>query len=1191
MNLCPTEADLQGLLTDGLPGDVRTVVERHIEACPACQRQLDVLTQAGELKLATSHSIIDRGPAFLERLQAHYPATLLGSASGQHGALHFPGPPTDVAPLGQVGDFDILAEVGSGSFGWVFRSRERSLDRIVALKILKPEMTARPEAIVRFEREARKASLKHDHIVSVHRFEKPVGFPPYLVMEYVEGETLEAKLKRETRLTPDEAANITRQIALGLAAAHAIGLVHRDIKPANILLESKDEGGRIKDEGTQSQLPDSSFIPPPSSFSRVKISDFGLARDITDESMAVTGAGELAGTAPYMSPEHFRAPEAVDGRSDVFSLGVVLYQLLTGKLPFKGSFLQIRSGILEDEPTAPRRLQDRIPVDLETIALCCLEKDPQRRYATAQAVAEDLRRFQSGEPILCRPTGRVERAVKWIYRKPAQAGLVGLGTLAALAVGVLIVVQIFYAQLQAANASLGKTQDDLLHTNRNLSSEQAAVGRLSYVADMNLAHQAWQSDNFGLLEQYLAAYEQSDLRGFEWHYLRWLAGTDVRRIGPTDPVTAMTFDQSGRFLALAVAGPTGCELQVWTPPSPDKPRGEMLQSMGIPHENIKDIAFHPTNTDWLFTSDRAGYIGLWDLKKKEKINTIAGNGPFALSPNGQSLAYVRLDGRIQRWSLSTRGDIGAPFTFADIKPPESSAGIRVPPGSKPGDPDKGRFVGSEKPGKPVGRGPKEASSGVEQLAFSHDGQRLAAVGGHYGVGGVLAVWDIKSGNRIDVKEARHDDLVTSVAFSADSIAAVGYDHALRVWDAKAGTLRFRRFAHKLEVLSVAFNAKGDRLTTAGWDQTVKIWNARTGEEVGNLRGSRGIVVQVLFAPVANASDQEHIVSRNEFGELRWYDADEEQAARVVRLNEPAQAVAFSRTGRYLAALGRNVQVLVQDLVKPEVRYDLTAPTAGPRGLFSEDETTLFMGGADGAVKSWRFAADKHTALVRNSATLTSKRLLARSDDDHWSISPALAPLGKLTPFGPVPTHDVSALAVDDAGALLAFANADRTGIVVRRQDTLTEKTLPFPTTANRTVTALAFSPDGHYLAVAAGNRANTGERDNAIFLFDVRAGALRHHLTGHLCFVSCLAFSPDGKRLASGSEDWTVKIWDIECGRATLTLGGHTGRIRDLAFSPDGSWLASADEDATVRLWPTVRNDAAKRWPEREQPSKLIRGQ
>jgi WD40 repeat protein/serine/threonine protein kinase len=1183
MKQCPSENELHELLADSLPADMRTSVEGHIEACAACQRHLDALTQAGELRLAMSHATHEGRPAFLERLQLEYPATLLATSPKTNGTLHFPGPASERAPLGQIGDFEILEELGSGSFGWVFRARERSLNRIVALKVLKPEMTARPDALVRFEREARKASLKHDHVVSVYRFEKPPGFPPYLVMEFVEGETLEARLQCDGKLTPEAAAAIARQIALGLAAAHERGMVHRDIKPANILLD------KITD--------------------RAKISDFGLARDIANDSMAVTGAGELAGTAPYMSPEHFRAPETVDGRSDVFSLGIVLYQMLTSQLPFKGSFLQIRSAILEEEPASPRRLRDSIPVDLETITLACLEKDPQTRYATAQALAEDLRRFQSGEPVLCRPAGRIERTLKWMYRKPAQAALVGVASVAVLILAVLVAGLFVNAQLEAANKELAKTKDDLQGKNTELSNakdalveEKERVNRLKYIADINLAHQAWQNDDFRLLEQYLANYEKSPLRGFEWHYLRWLANTDDRRIGPNDAVTAVAFDPLGKHLAMGVwiEKDEKSQIQVWTTPSKTNPRGELLHTLVGPNHFVTDIAFHRSGKT-LIASDRQGTICLWDLKKAQMVSTIPGNAPFAVSPDGQLLAFVRPDRAVQRWSLVTHKEIGAPLHFMDLKDAGNSSKLQRT-GPRSPDLDKGKLKGSkgEELPKSRGSGAKEESSAIEQLAFSFDGKRLAAVGGHYTIGGVIAVWDLKTDQRLSFDNAQKDDLrdlLAAVAFSrdGDSIAAVGYDHALRVWDAKTGKLRFRRLAHKLEVLTVAFDSTGDLLATAGWDQTVRIWNARTGEELGSLRGNRGLVQQVAFCPSTNEEGRDHLVARNSLGELRWWDAKQEQTARLTHHDEPVHALAFSPRGRYVAAFGRNSQVLIQELVKPYQRYELPLAIPGSRGLFSHDENSLFLAGKDDTLQIWPFAKGGDAIDVPKTAHLSGPRFVARIEN-QWFASTAYPSAQEsfqnLIPFGPDPKFtnperqggDNLIIAVDAAGERLAFVRKG-SAIVIRRRHkqtgAVTEMTLKSDalTLVSQTVNALAFSLDGRYLAA--------GNQDNAILLWDTESGKLRHHLTGHLCFVSCVAFSPDGRRLVSGSEDWTVKIWDVDVGRATLTLTGHKGRIRDLAFSPDGQYLASSSEDATLRIWPGVLDTAKDRWEHRDPSVKL----
>jgi WD40 repeat protein len=1127
MKLCPTDDELQRLLADRLSDEVRTVVEGHIETCASCQQQLDRITQADELQLGVSPAATkNTGPAFLQRLQHEYPAELLQDEAALNGSIHFPGPATERAPLGSVGDFEIIEELGSGSFGWVFRARERSLNRIVALKILKPEMTVRPDALARFEREARKASLKHDHVVAVHRFEKPSGFPPYLVMEYVEGETLEARLRREGKLTPEAAASIARQVALGLAAAHENGMVHRDIKPSNILLD-KHTG-------------------------RAKISDFGLARDVANESIAVTGVGELAGTVPYMSPEHFRAPEKIDGRSDVFSLGVVLYQMLTGQLPFRGSFLQIRSGILGDEATPPRRLRETIPGDLETIALACLEKDRERRYATAQAVAEDLRRYQNGEPILCRPTGRVERTVKWAQRKPAQAALVGVGSLALVALVGLIVGVIFNSKLQASNTDLAQIKIKLEGANGKLKQQEADVRRLNYIADMNLAHQAWQNDDFHSLQQLLAAQDDVKLRGFEWNYLRWLADADGRRIGPKAEVTAAALDKSGRLLALGVSTGGAAQIQLWTTPSAEKPTGELAHTL---EGSAKHLAFHPEK-NWLIAAD--GDIRILDIKTGKMIRTIDGSGPLAVSANGQMLAFVRPDGRVQRWSFAEQREIGAPLMLPEISSGDPGKGIRQITGPRVTGKPMGKPTKTEKPDRGGPKDATESNASIQQLAFSPDGKSLAAAGGGYKANGFLAVWNLPAGTLRAFDDAQQGDLLTCVAFSPDgqTLAAAGYDHALRVWDAQTGKLRFRRVAHKLEVLSLAFHPRGDRIITAGWDQTVKIWNAGTGEELRNLRGNRAYVEKVLAVG-------DNLISLNARGELRWWDVQAEQSARVFRHGAPVLSLAFAPDGKRLAWTDRVGQVVVQDLANPQGRHQLAAEVPIGRGIFERDGKSLLLLDNDGRLRSWQFEKKSAADILPNTGKmwLADGRVVARNDRLLASPAhPAEANAREFADFGKAPNGDIAAVAVDAAGERLAFALGN--GEVVLRQRSASEvvEKILRPAGPGSPINALAFSPDGNLLAA--------GQQDNSIDIWDTQSGRVRHHLTGHLCFVSCVAFSPDGKRLASGSEDWTIKVWDLDVGRTTLSLTGHQGRIRDLAFSPDGSSLASASEDGSVRIWP-----------------------
>jgi serine/threonine protein kinase len=295
--------------------------------------------------------------------------------------------------------YHIIAQLGRGAFGLVFKAYDEKLDCSVALKVLKPELAASAKERTRFEGEARKAAaVRHDHVVTIHRVGSTPGFAlPYFVMEYIDGEALSNRLERQGALTSREAAEIGRQVALGLAAAHARGQVHRDIKPSNILLD-KCSG-------------------------RAKITDFGLARTLEVRTEKLTQSGGIVGTPPYMSPEQIVAPQRIDHKSDVYSLGVVLYEMLTGEPPFRGLTHLVLGQVVHEEPRSLRRLNDTIPRDLETICLHCLQKEAGKRYASASALAEDLRRFLTGEPIQARPTRPWERAAKWAKRRPAIACL------------------------------------------------------------------------------------------------------------------------------------------------------------------------------------------------------------------------------------------------------------------------------------------------------------------------------------------------------------------------------------------------------------------------------------------------------------------------------------------------------------------------------------------------------------------------------------------------------------------------------------------------------------------------------------------------------------------------------------------------------------------------------------------------
>jgi WD40 repeat protein/serine/threonine protein kinase len=1028
-------------------------------------------------------------------------------------------------PGTQIGPYKLLEQIGEGGMGTVWMAQQTEpVKRLVAVKLIKAGMDSK-QVIARFEAERQALALMdHANIARVLDAGTSSTGRPYFVMDLVKGVPI-TRYCDEHRLTPRQRLELFLPVCRAVQHAHQKGVIHRDLKPSNVLVA----------------LYDGQPVP--------KVIDFGVAKaagqPLTDKTL-VTGFGSIIGTLEYMSPEQAEINQLdIDTRSDIYSLGILLYELLAGTTPLERKRVN-KSGILEalriireeEVPTLsnrlstmgelpaiaanrglePAKLTKLVRGELDWIVMKALEKDRNRRYETASAFAADVQRYLADEPVQACPPSAWYR-----FRKLARRHRRAVIPVSAVALAAVVGV-----------AALAVSTALVWRANRDLKESLDRELRDGYFHRITLAHRELSRDNLGRARGHLDQCP-AELRQWEWHYLTRLCRFEPLVLRHKAMVNSLAFSPGGEWIAGAGGDGT---IKVW-----NSRTGAEVQAFVAHTDSVYSVAFHPggrylasTGTD-----EKVGKVKVWDWATgREKFAGPCGADHdrgtaycVAFSPDGRRLAAGN-DGAVTIFDWETHQPVLPPLrghVNKGICVAFSPDGGRLASGSWDGviriwDAVTGELL----------RTLSEHHHPVSALAFNRDGTRLVSACFDRS----LIVWDATTGRRLRTLKG-HDGLVLGVAFSPDPdgsrIASAGEDKTVRIWETTTGREVLDLRGHIESSQGIAFSSDGLRLASGSWDRTIRVWDAtpvgaNERQEALTFNRHTGEVWTVAVSP-----DGRSIASAGLGGVETpvkvWDVSSGRENFEFSGHGAIVFCVAWHPDGEWIASSGMDDErklfvVKVWNARTRAVGFEVAAgPMETPAVAFSPDGEYLVTGGAQGAVQVW------------NARTGAEVRTL------H--------------------THDrqIQGLAFSGKGGHLASASADG-AIKLWDATRLGEEQTPrhvFQGRVGMGVRTLAFSPDGRRL-VAGGAK-------NTVKIWDVQTERELQSLDGHSGDVWATAFSPDpeGRWVASAGEDSTVKVWDSRTGELVHSFRGHTGLISSLAFSRDGRQLFSGSRDKTVMVW------------------------